>query len=110
MQNLESFSSLLYVGTLRVIQPARVQDVYGAISQVWGDKAFSVSKEAIYEAHDFLRQEGAITQIRKGSYILTPRGMSVALGISKGRKLDNLRLFLMKRQRRNYSKNARRHE
>lgn len=110
MQNLESLSTLIYVGTLRVIQPARIQDIFGSISSVWGAGASDMPKESIYEAHDFLRKEGIVVQIRKGTYILTPKGMSVAARLSKIRKLDNLRLFLMKRQRRDYYRDARRYE
>jgi len=110
MTEIDSFSSILYAVTLRIIQPARIQDVFSKISEFWGDEAASISREAIYASHDWFRSEGLVLSVRKGTYILSARGLLISEGMAKPRKLDNLRLFLMKRQRKAYRQVARRYE
>ncbi|MEH6721627.1 MAG: hypothetical protein V7704_22370 [Aurantimonas endophytica] len=110
MAETDSFSSLLYLTTLRVIQPARVQDVLRSVPIVWGGALGDVSREAIYDIHDQFRLDELITPVKKGSYVLTAKGFEVADRLTKQRKLDNLRMFLMKRQRKSYRRTARRFE
>lgn len=91
-----------YIVTMRIIQPARVQDVYNAYLQLWGDNGKNHTKELIYILHDKMRSEGLLVDVRKGTYLLSERGMRVAAKLIKEREIDNRRLFLMKRQRRLY--------
>lgn len=87
-----------YLVTLRIIQPARVQDVATAYAEMWGDD----QKDQIYRLHERLKSDGLLVDIRRGTYVLTAKGMSVAATLVKEREIDNRRLFLMKRQRRLY--------
>ncbi|MBB3161338.1 putative heme/steroid binding protein [Rhizobium laguerreae] len=91
-----------YLVTLRIIQPARVQDVLSAYTEMWGDGNKDQLHEAIYKLHEKMKSDGLLIDIRKGTYVLTEKGMNVAATLVKEREIDNRRLFLMKRQRRLY--------
>lgn len=103
---VNAFASILYASTLRVIQPARVQDVFLHIPGIWGAQGDKVSKEAIYQVHEFFRSEALVVPVKRGSYILSAKGLAAANAMMKPRKFDNLRLFLMKKERRVYRKSA----
>lgn len=92
-----------YIITLRVIQPARVQDILSAYKNMWEEKDDDKAKSIVYAIHDKMRLDGYIKDSRKGTYILDSKGMEIASKFVKDRDLDNRRLFLMKRQRRLYS-------
>lgn len=89
--------------TLRIIQPARVQDVLSAYIEMWGSDNHERTKNMIYSLHDKMKIEGLLIDIRKGTYILSEKGMQIAASLIKERTIDNRRLFLMKRQRRLYN-------
>lgn len=110
MEDHSGLSSILYLSTLRVIQPARVQDTFRQIEEVWGAISSEVSREDIYRTHAELRANNMIVPVKKGSYALSQLGRQVADAITKTRRLDNLRLFLMKKQRRAYVRDARRYD
>lgn len=91
-----------YIVTMRIIQPARVQDVLNAYIELWEFDDQEKAKVLIYSLHDKMKSEGFLVDVRKGTYILTQKGMQIAARLVKEREIDNRRLFLMKRQRRLY--------
>ncbi|MGO8086423.1 hypothetical protein AB9E29_04735 [Rhizobium leguminosarum] len=101
LDNLPVFAR--YIITLRIIQPARVQDILAAYKDMWEEKDEDKAKNTVYAIHHKMRSDGYIKDSRKGSYILDDKGMEIASKFVKDRDLDNRRLFLMKRQRRLYS-------
>jgi hypothetical protein len=98
-----------YIMTWRIIQPARVQDVVRAYSEIWNEEVSDFLKHLLYEMHSELRESGILNSVRKGTYVLSKEGMEMAATFApKERLLDNARLFLMKRQRKSYRRFARR--
>ena len=91
-----------YILTMRIIQPARVQDVLRAYIELWNANDDVSLKDVIYSLHEKMRADGLLVDVRRGTYILTSKGMEVAARFVKERQIDNRRLFLMKRQRRLY--------
>ncbi|NML75650.1 hypothetical protein HHL25_16080 [Rhizobium sp. S-51] len=91
-----------YILTMRIIQPARVQDVLRAYAEMWDVKEDDRLKDVIYSLHEKMREDGLLVDVRKGTYLLTAKGMEIAARFIKEREIDNRRLFLMKRQRRLY--------
>jgi Mn-dependent DtxR family transcriptional regulator len=57
---------------------------------------------ALREAHAFARENGYVTQVRRGTYFLTAQGRELVRRNGLHKQLDNLRMFLMKDQRRKY--------
>lgn len=91
-----------YLVTIRIIQPARIQDVLSAYLEMWGSDDEERTKDILYTLHEKMREGGFLIDVRKGTYILTEKGMQIAATLVKEREIDNRRLFLMKRQRRLY--------
>lgn len=91
-----------YIVTMRIIQPARVQDVLSAYLELWQPDDKERVKAIIYSLHNKMRMDGLLIDVRKGTYLLTAKGMQIAARFVKEREIDNRRLFLMKRQRRLY--------
>ncbi|KAB1087871.1 hypothetical protein F4V91_16400 [Neorhizobium galegae] len=91
-----------YIVTMRIIQPARVQDVLSAYVELWEAEDRDKTKAVIYSLHEKMKSEGLLIDVRKGTYVLTEEGMQIAARLVKEREIDNRRLFLMKRQRRLY--------
>jgi predicted MarR family transcription regulator len=91
-----------YILTMRIIQPARVQDVFSAYVELWDVEDKDRLKDIIYSLHDKMRADGLLVDVRRGTYILTAKGMEIAARFIKEREIDNRRLFLMKRQRKLY--------
>lgn len=91
-----------FILTMRIIQPARVQDVYHAYIELWGADENDRLKSVIYSLHEKMKTEGMLLSVRRGTYILTKEGMEIAARFLKERQIDNRRMFLMKRQRRLY--------
>ncbi len=91
-----------YIVTMRIIQPARIQDVLSAYLELWDFDDRDKTKSVIYSLHDKMKTEGFLVDVRKGTYVLTQKGMQIAARLVKEREIDNRRLFLMKRQRRLY--------
>lgn len=87
---------------MRIIQPARVQDVLQAYIDLWDAESTTRLREAIYNLHADMRNDGLLVDVRRGTYILTSKGMEIAAKLAKEREIDNRRLFLMKRQRKLY--------
>ena len=96
-----------YLIAMRMIQPARVQDVRTAVSQIWPSDRQDAEADIIAQIHGKLLADGALVSVRRGTYVLTLIGMQAAARAVKARKIDNARLFLMKAQRKRYHGTAR---
>lgn len=88
---------------LRIIQPARIQDIHAAYIEMWSPNDEEAVHELIDVVFDKLKNEKLLIQLRKGSYILNSKGMEIATRYIKEREVDNRRMFLMKKQRRGYN-------
>ena len=91
-----------FIITLRIIQPARVQDIADAYIELWAGEESENLRSVIYSIHDRMRAQGMLLSVRRGTYILNSEGMAIAARFMKERAIDNRRMFLMKRQRRLY--------
>lgn len=93
-----------YLTVLSVIQPGRIQDVERYASEILPSDISEtlLSSGVLREAHLFARIHGYVLQVRRGSYFLTAKGREVVRRDGFHKELDNLRLFLMKGQRRRY--------
>lgn len=99
----KGFVERVYLVTLRVIQPARVQDIFESIPEVFGEKIKGkITKEDIYSVHEQMLERKAIIKVRKGTYCLTKEYWSIVRSYIPSRTLDNRRFFLLKRQRKEY--------
>jgi len=96
-----------YLLALRIIQPARVQDIERTIIQIWPSENETRTCETIRAIHKKMLAEGGLISVRRGTYTLDARGMNATGKLMKERDIDNIRLFLMKQQRRRYSRKAR---
>lgn len=93
-----------YLSILAVIQPARVQDIERYATEILpGDYVEAAVREGIYRsAHEEARLTKLVTSIKRGTYFLTPAGREVVRRNDLHKEIDNIRLFLMKTQRRRY--------
>lgn len=98
-----------YLMALRIIQPARVQDISSAIADIWRVRARKSLYEDVLSLHKRFRDEGLLVPVRRGTYILSPKGLAAVKKGFKERDLDNARMFLMKQQRKEYHERARWH-
>ena len=93
-----------YLTVLAVIQPGRIQDVELYAPDVLplgvGDQL--LASDALRDAHGFARENGYVMQVRRGTYFLTAKGRELVRRNGLHKQLDNLRMFLMKDQRRKY--------
>lgn len=97
-----------YLLTIRICSPGRVQDFRRQFFEMWKHEPSPAIEAALNEAHRILLQENRLVQVRKGTYILGKESFDLTALIMKERVIDNARLFLMKKQRREYHKSARR--
>lgn len=101
---MDNFSPLdKYAIVLRVIQPARIQDIIDFYPKIWGGRLTNAQRQKLLEIHEKIRRSEFVVSIRRGTYTLSERGMALTKGAIKERKIDNARLFLMKEQRRKYT-------
>lgn len=93
-----------YLTVLSVIQPGRVQDVelYAPDILPSGVSEPLLTSGALREAHAFAKENGYVTPIRRGTYFLTAKGRELVRRNGLHKQLDNIRMFLMKDQRRKY--------
>ncbi|HCP82431.1 MAG TPA: hypothetical protein DIT67_12950 [Octadecabacter sp.] len=91
---------------MRLIQPARIQDVKRMLPKILGGNEDETVDEGLDRVHAKLRRDGRLVSVRRGTYILDADGMRIAGRHIKERNLDNARLFLMKEQRKKYRKRA----
>lgn len=96
-----------YVLILRLIQPARIQDIKRYYPEIVGLELNEEVSKGLDRVHQKLKLESRILPVRRGTYILDAQGMHVAAELVKERDIDNARMFLMKKQRREYHRLAR---
>lgn len=93
-----------YLTVLAVIQPGRIQDIemYAPDVLPSGVSEPLLASGALRDAHTFAKENGYVMQVRRGTYFLTARGRELVRRNGLHKQLDNLRMFLMKDQRRKY--------
>ena len=93
-----------YLAVLAVIQPGRVQDIEKFAPEVLPSKTSKtfLASGAFRQAHAFAKQHGYISPVRRGTYFLTAKGRELVRRDGLHKELDNLRIFLMKAQRKKY--------
>lgn len=96
-----------YLLALRIIQPARVQDIEKAVAQIWPDEVEERTVSKLRAIHEKMRSDGNLVSVRRGTYLLDQQGMNATQKLMKERDIDNIRMFLLKQQRRRYHRNAR---
>ena len=96
-----------YLLALRIIQPARVQDIEKSVAEIWPDQMDERTLSKIRSVHDKMRSAGNLVSVRRGTYLLNQDGMKATQRLMKERDIDNIRMFLMKQQRRRYYREAR---
>jgi len=93
-----------YISILAVIQPARIQDIEVSAKSILPNAVANglLERNKLRDAHEHSRNAGLVVPVRRGVYFLTAKGRAIVrrAGLEKG--IDNSRLFLMKRQRREY--------
>jgi len=96
-----------YIIVLRLIQPARIQDIKRYYPAILGAQLNESAADGLDWVHQKMKKDGRIIPVRRGTYILDSQGMKIAAKFAKERDIDNARIFLMKRQRREYHRLAR---
>ncbi|QIE45218.1 hypothetical protein G5B38_06580 [Pseudohalocynthiibacter aestuariivivens] len=96
-----------YLLALRIIQPARIQDIEKAVAEIWPDEMDKRTPSRLQAVHEKMRLDGNLVTVRRGTYLLDQQGMMNAQTLMKERDIDNIRMFLMKQQRRRYHRQAR---
>ncbi|WP_224681565.1 hypothetical protein [Mesorhizobium sp. BR1-1-14] len=109
MAERELSASELYLVALRIIQPARVQDILKAYTEIWGIEVTDSVRTIVATVHEKMRRDGLLVDVRKGTFVLDAKGMGIVARLVNERTLDNARLFLMKTQRKQYHRFAGRH-
>ena len=95
-----------YLVVMRLIQPARIQDVKRMMPRILGLEMTDELSAELDVVHAKLREDERLIAVRRGTYILDQQGMGIAAKLMKERNLDNARIFLIKDQRRSYRKHA----
>lgn len=96
-----------YILILRLIQPARIQDIKRFYPEIVGEDLDDDAVAGLDHIHKKMKEDARIVPVRRGTYILDPRGMEIAAKQIRERDIDNARMFLMKRQRKYYHRLAR---
>ncbi len=90
----------VYLGALFVQGPARIQEVRVAARNLFGDLgAHFVETDALDLIHEVVRRSDLVITVRRGVYVISPRGRDLVRTKVDGRALINRRLFLMKSER-----------
>jgi len=105
MADVNTLSDRIYIITLRIIQPARVQDIFEKMVDIFGDAILEkVSRGDIYNSHKMMKKQSGVIKVRKGTYCLSATTWSYARKLIKKHKLDNKRFFLLKKERKAYKR------
>jgi len=91
-----------YIIALRIVQPARIQEIVAACGSIWAYEPSASDRSILSRVHEQMRDQGRLIAVRRGTYVLSADGMRVAARLLKERKMDNARMFLMKEQRKAY--------
>lgn len=100
---MKTFNSLqIYLMTLSVVQPARIQDIEKGSYLLFGKKIIDeIGLDSLRQTHDLARKGELVIAVRRGSYCVSRRGASIIRRGKISSQIDNRRLFLMKKERRN---------
>ncbi|QYM74139.1 hypothetical protein K1X45_07095 [Pseudochrobactrum sp. Wa41.01b-1] len=93
-----------YLACLKIIQPARVQDVSRYYKEFWGSDNLNVETYDFKKTHNYLKNNGMLVKVRVGTYILSMAAVILVSNFMGNKELDNRRLFLLKKQRKLYCK------
>lgn len=92
-----------FILTHRLMQPVRIAELIRDYPKVWGEDLDEDAERVLRQVHSRLKSEGKLIPVRRGTYVLDRHGMQVATNLVKReRDIDNARLFLMKKQRKQY--------
>lgn len=93
-----------YLAVLAVIQPARIQDIEAYALMVLPESTAEKMRESgdLRRAHTAARNLGYVLPVRRGTFFLTDKGREIVRRPELASQIDNLRMFLMKDQRRRY--------
>lgn len=93
-----------YLAVLAVVQPARIQDIESYAPQVLpsDDVADRVDAGVFRVCHTQARELKLVIPIKRGTYFLTEAGREIVRRSDLHKEIDNMRMFLMKAQRRRY--------
>lgn len=91
----------LYLITLSVMQPARIQDVEQEASRLFTEDVIEgIELSSLRKIHQLARENELVISVRRGSYCVSRRGAAIIRHGSISHQIDNRRLFLMKKERR----------
>jgi hypothetical protein len=94
----------IYLMTLSVIQPARIQDIEKNAPLMFGDDLIrEIGAKKLRGIHTFARENGLVVSVRRGSYCVSRHGRAIIRHRQMSSQIDNRRLFLMKRQRKGFN-------
>lgn len=93
-----------YLAVLAVIQPARIQDIESYAPQVLPSEDVSSRVDAgVFRiCHSQARGLKLVIPVKRGTYFLTESGRDIVRRSDLHKEIDNMRLFLMKAQRKRY--------
>jgi hypothetical protein len=96
----ELTASFIYMLTLAVIQPARIQDIEESAPKLTGDAGQKFLEAGAFRAvHDVARDTGLVIAVRKGVYVLSRSATESLRSNPISSRVDNRRLFLIKEKR-----------
>ena len=96
--NIDRFQ--IYLMTLSIIQPARIQDIEDYVTENFESKVVSeVMRPNLRDVHALARENGMVIAVRYGVYVLSRFGRNYPGLTGLKRQLDVRRLFLMKKER-----------
>ena len=91
----------IYLMTLSVVQPARIQDIEKGSYLLFGRKLIEeIGPDSMRQTHELARKDELVIAVRRGSYSISRRGASIIRHGKIPSQIDNRRLFLMKKERR----------
>ena len=90
----------IYLMTLSVVQPARIQDIEKGSYLLFGRKLIKeIGLDSLRQTHKLARKNELVIAVRRGSYCVSRRGASIIRRGEISSQIDNRRLFLMKKER-----------
>lgn len=90
----------VYLMTLSVVQPARIQDIEKGSYLLFGRKVIEeIGIDSLRRTHELARKNELVIAVRRGSYCVSRTGASIIRRGKISSQIDNRRLFLMKKER-----------
>lgn len=72
-----------YILILRLIQPARIQDIKRSYPEIVGEDLDDASAAGLDRIHKKMKEDARIVPVRRGTYILDAQGMEIAAKYAK---------------------------